>query len=128
MMRTGIVHPNIFTGHATADLSLPFVFQFSGAERNWVCSIRKQTVFSGHFAEIQVINQVLVVRKNMLRQFSIDATVVFNAVFFQIDLFGTGCQRYVPAFGLPPFADFYRSFGNFNHLFFCKFRIFNISF
>ena len=113
-MSAGVVHADVLAHHAAADLALTFVLEVLGLGGR-LGNVAKE-VRLRQFARAEIIDKLLVGVPNAFHEFAVDAAVVGDAVFLEVDVLGAGGERDVPALGSPSVAAFGEAFHYFGAL------------
>lgn len=75
---------------------------------------------------MKIVNQFFVISKNTFHQFSINTSIMFNAVGLKVYIFSTRCHFNIPPLFMPCFSNFLKSLYNLYSLGIISFCILNI--
>ena len=125
-MTASVIHTNIFTHHATTNFSLSRILDFLFFLWNrW--KISKHVPFRP-FKGMKIENQFFVISKNTFHQFSVNTSIMLNAVEFKINIFCTCSHFNIPTLFMPCFSNFLKSLYNLYPLGIISFCMLNIFF
>ena len=108
-MGAGVVHADVFAGDAATGGALAFVFElFAGGREG--DGVVEEGGF-GELAGVEVVDEGAVVVPEAFDEVAVDAAVVGDGVFVEVDAFGAGGEGEVPAGIVPGVAAFGEPFG-----------------
>ena len=113
-MAASIIHANIFADHTSTHFTLTFILEILPFQGNlWNTT---EQIWLREFPDMKIVNQFLVISKELFHQLTINAAVMLDAISVQINTLSTGGQRKVPAFVFPVFPQFGESFDQFGQI------------